>query len=64
MTLKQRLIASLGFTSRVIAVNDPFGIDAALADRKANRSLYQALERSERTRKGNITRAQRKAGVA
>jgi hypothetical protein len=35
---------------------DPFGIEAALAERKRNRPAYRAQERSDASRKGWVTR--------
>lgn len=40
---------------------DPFGIVAALADRKRNRAAYRAIERSQAAHKGWATR---RGGVA
>ena len=41
--------------------SDPHGIIAALAERKANRAAYRALERSQAAHKGWATR---RGGVA
>ena len=42
-------------------VADPFGIVAALAERKANRAIHRAMERSQAAHKGWATR---RGGVA
>lgn len=49
------------FTGGKPVQGDPFGLVAALADRKANRAAYRAIERSQSARKGWATRS---GGVA
>ena len=50
------LTALVRVFDRIVRGADPYGIDAALKRRKANREAYRAVERSEASRKGWQTR--------